>query len=74
MVAAAFNPRVLGGIVGRGVGAMFTLLQRVTVIADHIADACAALGVDYLTPYTMLKRARARFVLAPTPTSQTGTP
>jgi len=39
-----------------------------------IPDACAALNVSYLTPHVMLKRERARFVLAPARPSQTGAP
>jgi hypothetical protein len=32
-----------------------------------IPDACLGLGIRFITPYEMLRRERARFVLGPQP-------
>ena len=34
-----------------------------------IPDVCVGMGVDCITPFQMLSRSRARFVLGPTPTT-----
>ncbi len=31
----------------------------------YLLDACIGLGVKHMTPYAMLRRERARFVLGP---------
>ena len=35
-----------------------------------VPDACLNFGIKFMTPYEMLRRERARFILGPTPWSK----